>query len=90
MSEDLYARIRAVKKRHESMLLRKANVVGVGIGLRHCQGEPTGEPVLVVNVTHKVPLAELAPKDRIPRELDGIPVDVQAVGRPRAEQETGL
>lgn len=85
MSEDLYRRIRRVKQRHEAMLLRKANVVGVGIGLRHCGGQPTTEPVLVVSVTHKVPLAELPPQDRIPRELDGVPVDVQAIGTPRAE-----
>ncbi len=78
--EEEIARIRAVKAAHEDELLRKANVVGVGIGLRQRSGEYTGELALVVSVTHKVPLEELAPEDRIPGEIDGVPVDVQAVG----------
>ena len=81
--EDL-DRIRAVKARYETDLMDKANVVGVGIGLRQQGGEPTGEPVIVVSVTHKVPLTQLALGDVIPRELEGIPVDVQATGELRA------
>lgn len=77
-------RVRAVKAAYEKELLRKANVVGVGIGLRRQGGRPTGELSIVVSVTHKVPLEELDPQDVIPRELEGVPVDVQAVGRLRA------
>lgn len=77
-------RVRAVKAAYEKELLRKANVVGVGIGLRRQGGQPTGELSIVVSVTHKVPLEELDPQDVIPRELEGVPVDVQAVGRLRA------
>ncbi len=75
-------RLRAVKAVYEADLMRKANVVGVGIGLR--EGKPTGEPAIVVSVTHKVPLFQLAPGDVIPRELEGVPIDVQAVGELRA------
>jgi hypothetical protein len=77
-------KLRAVKARHESELLRKANVVGVGIGFRKHRGEMTREPSIVVSVTYKVPAWALNPEDRIPRELDGVPVDVQAVGQLRA------
>lgn len=77
-------RVRAVKAAYEKELLRKTNVVGVGIGLRRQGGRPTGELSIVVSVTHKVPLEELDPQDVIPRELEGVPVDVQAVGRLRA------
>jgi hypothetical protein len=31
-------------------------------------------------VEQKVPLDQLAPEDRIPSELDGVPVDVQETG----------
>jgi hypothetical protein len=79
-------RLRVVKATYEAELMRKANVVGVGIGLRQRGGEPTGEPVIVVSVTRKVPRRELVPDDVVPRELDGIPVDVQAVGELRAFQ----
>lgn len=74
------ARVRVVKAAHEKELLRKANVVGVGIGLRSRDGQPTDELAIVVSVTHKVPLESLRPRDVVPRELEGVPVDVQAVG----------
>ncbi len=76
--------LKIVKATHEADLMRKANVVGVGIGLKQRGGEMTGEPVIVVSVAQKVPLSQLAPGDVIPRELDGMPVDVQAVGELRA------
>ncbi len=77
-------RVRAVKAAYEKELMRKANVVGVGIGLRRRRGQSTGELAIVVSVTRKVPLEELAPEDVVPRELEGVPVDVQAVGLLRA------
>lgn len=81
---DELARLHAVKATYEPDLLRKANVVGVSIGLRQRAGERAAEPVIVVSVTHKVPLSQLDANDVIPRELEGIPVDVQVVGRLRA------
>jgi len=77
-------RLRIIKAAHEADLMRKANVVGVGIGLRQRDGELTSEPTIVVSVVHKAPLSQLAPDDVIPRELEGMPVDVQAVGKLRA------
>jgi hypothetical protein len=72
--------IRAVKQTYESQLLRMANVVGVGIGFRTCQGVRTDDPALVVLVSRKLPPELLSPQERIPAELDGVPVDVQEVG----------
>ena len=76
--------VRVVKVAYEADLMRKANVVGVGIGLRQQGGKPTGKLAIVVSVTRKVPLSQVAPDDVIPRELEQIPVDVQAVGELRA------
>jgi len=39
---------------------------------------------LVVMVSRKVPPHELAPQDILPREIEGIPVDVQEVGELKA------
>lgn len=75
-----YQHAREVKRRVQDELLSKANVVGVGIGIRKKDGKPTGETVLVVMVTYKVPRAQLAPEDLIPSQIEGVPVDVQAVG----------
>jgi hypothetical protein len=84
ISNEEMERLQTVKTKHESDLLRKANVVGVGIGIRKRSREMTDEASIVVSVTHKVPYSMLDPEDIIPRELDGVPVDVQAVGKLRA------
>ena len=80
----LFAQISAVKRQHEKDLLRKANVVGVGVGIRQRGGVRTGDLALVVMVRKKVAEDQLAPADRIPPEIDGVPVDVQEVGAIRA------
>ena len=86
MEDMQYAIVQAqsVKSRHEENLMRKANVVGVGVGLRRQGGEILNQPAIVVSVTEKKPLDSLMPDDVIPSELDGVPVDVQAVGHLRA------
>ncbi len=83
--EQQMERLQRAKEKYESKLLKKANVVGVGIGYRQEDDPDQDEPALVVNVTHKVPLHQLRKRDRIPSCLDGVPVRVEAVGRPRAE-----
>ncbi len=84
IDEGRLARVRAVKAAYEKDLLRKANVVGVGIGYRQRKGRASDELAIIVSVTHKVPRDQLAPEDIIPSELEGVPVDVQAVGKLRA------
>jgi hypothetical protein len=84
VQNDELERLRAVKEQYEADLMQKPNVVGVGIGLRQRGGQLTGEPAIVVSVTHKAPAALMAPEDVIPTELDGVPVDVQSVGKLKA------
>jgi len=82
--EDLTRRALRVKQAHQEELLGKANVLGVGVGLRQ-RGGLLGEQVaLVVLVRRKLPVSELAADDVIPGEIDGVPVDVQEVGEVRA------
>jgi hypothetical protein len=77
-------RVKAVKAAHEKRLLAKANVVGVGVGLRQRGGEFTDQVCIVVSVREKVPSEQLSPADRIPAQIDGVPVDVQVTGEFRA------
>jgi len=84
ISEEKMRQLRRVKTAHEGELMRKANVVGVGIGFRRRRGEAADEPVIVVSVTRKVPRSQLNAEDVVPHELDGVPVDVEAVGTLRA------
>ena len=80
-----FEHIRQVKHRHEAELMRKPNVVGVGIGQQRRAGHPTDEVQLVVNVTRKVPEDELAPEDRIPEWVEDVPVRVYEVGEIAAQ-----
>jgi len=79
-----YQKAMVVKEKHEEALLNKANVMGVGVGLRMRAGELTDEVVLVVMVTRKVPRTQLAPDDFVPSEIEGVPVDIQEIGHVRA------
>lgn len=56
------------------------NVLGVGTGIKWKNGAPTGEPALVVLVTHKVSKSELPKASLIPAALQGVKTDVLAVG----------
>ena len=76
--------ITKIKTRYEKELMKLANVIGVGIGFKHKNGQPTDEVALVVNVSQKKPLADLSKQDIIPSELEGVSVDVQEVGKIKA------
>jgi hypothetical protein len=80
MDQAAYERARRVKEAYGEELMALPNVVGLGIGLRHVGGEPTGEVALVVLVSRKLPAANLEENAILPQEIEGVPVDVQEVG----------
>jgi len=82
---DRYETFQAVKRAHEDELMRKANVVGVGVGVRQRHSALTQELAIVVFVRRKVPQDQLAPDDVIPATIEGVPVDVQEVGELKAQ-----
>ncbi len=84
MNPSTLEQARLVKAQYEKTLLNLPNVVGVGIGFIQKKGQFTDEIGLIVNVTHKKPLADLPAAAVIPTELNGVPVDVQEVGMFRA------
>lgn len=74
-------RLTAVRAAHETELLQYPNVVGVSEGVRTRGGAVTSEPVLVVYVQRKVPEERLPAGARLPRQIDGVAVDVVEIGR---------
>lgn len=70
------ARALEVKGRQAQFLRAHRNVTGIGVGFREVRGKLTDEIVLRVFVSKKLPLSELAPQDVLPREIDGVQVDV--------------
>ena len=83
-SSEAVTRAQAVKAKYTRELMGKRNVVGVGVGFRERAGQRGDDVCIVVSVREKLPLDQLAPKDVLPTELDGVPVDVQATGAFRA------
>jgi hypothetical protein len=73
-------RARQVKSRHEAELMRRPNVISVGVGLRQRAGKPTDEAAIIVTVRKKLPPSQIRPGEAFPAELEGVPVDVQESG----------
>jgi len=80
MTDDLTQQITNVQIKYTDELMGKANVMGLGVGFKRINGKMTEKKCLVVLVDHKVPIAELAPEDVVPRSLDGVVTDVQETG----------
>lgn len=78
--DEMIDRARAVKAKYETELLAYPGVTGVGVGWRHKAGSFTEEVSIVVMVRKKRAPGDLNPRDILPTELDGIPVDVQESG----------
>lgn len=74
------AEIAAVQERHDARLMQFPNVVGTGIGYRQRKGQTTDEMCLVVLVSQKLKRSALPVQAILPRELDGVPVDVVETG----------
>lgn len=69
---------------------QQENVVGMGIGVKWTNGEPTGEPALVVLVTHKLEKDQLSPANLVPAKLADMQTDVLSVGIPFAGEKESL
>ncbi len=60
------------------------NVVGIGAGVKWKDGEPTGDPAVLVLVSHKVAKEHLSKEHLVPSKLQDMPTDVLTVGHPVA------
>src|SRR6266545_2211424 len=69
--------VRQAVEQHGASLIRIPGVTTVRPGYRVRNGLLTDEPALVVEVAAKRPPGAVAPAELIPREVGGVPVDVQ-------------
>ncbi|HBQ29265.1 hypothetical protein HX99_06880 [Peptococcaceae bacterium SCADC1_2_3] len=67
-------------EKHRFSLLKKTNVVGVGIGYKQIAREYTREPSLVIFVAKKVPAHALNRQEAVPKQIGGLPTDVVEIG----------
>jgi hypothetical protein len=73
-------KLSAIQAKYADKLMKYPNVIGVGIGFAQVNGRTTDEPALVVMVDNKIPMAQLAMTALLPKELDGVRIDVQETG----------
>jgi len=81
---EVLAQARGIYSEVMPELFARENVVACGLGYKIRGEEQTNELSLIVSVVQKVPAAELAPKDLVPKTVDGFPTDVVEAGFIRA------
>jgi len=73
--------ISEIQQKRRVKLLKKANVIGLGIGYKETAGKSTKELSLMVLVRDKPELKALSKKDVVPKTIDGVQTDVLKVGK---------
>jgi hypothetical protein len=90
LSAEAAAKIETAQRKATADLLKPeeplTNVVGVGSGVKWKDGEPTGEPAVLVLVSHKVGKEELPKEDLVPAKVGEVKTDVLEIGFPIAQQ----
>lgn len=84
-NETQIATAQALKAQNEGELLSKDNVVGVGVGYKETGGKTTDDICVAVYVEKKVAKKSLSSANMVPDAYDGMPTDVQEVGRIEAQ-----
>jgi hypothetical protein len=79
-NDEKMAQVTSIQERYQNYLLNIPHVVGIGIGFATMEGQLTQELSLVVMVDQKLPDEALPPEYRIPKEIEGVRVDVQETG----------
>ena len=78
--------VEVIRKKYEEKLMLLPNVVGVGIGLKSPEDENDDQICIKVYVEKKLPKDILQQNEMIPSELDGIQIDVEEIGRVKAQE----
>lgn len=72
-----------VLKKNRRKILRKKNVVGLGVGYKYRGNEETQKPALIVYVEKKLPPRGLLSRHMISPQVEGLETDVIEIGRVR-------
>jgi hypothetical protein len=78
---DRYKSVKAAKVKHEKEIMKRKNVVGVGVGHRMTHGSPTEELCIRVYVEKKLPKSKLSKADLIPSKFGSVRTDIVEVGK---------
>ncbi len=70
-----------VKNRYSDEILKKRNVVGVGVGKKTVQSEKSDRYCIRVYVSKKLPVEKLSENDLVQPTYDGYETDVIETGK---------
>ncbi len=80
--------VQKVKKKYQDQLFKHKGVVGIGIGKKIVKGKETDDLAIIVSVVQKVEKEEdLTKEDRLPKVLEGVPIDVQQIGKLKIQKK---
>ena len=77
-------KVRKVKEKYASELMKKSGVTGCGIGYKYVNGKKTNELCIICYVKEKKSEEKLKKKNIIPKIIEGISTDVVESGEIRA------
>jgi len=77
----------AVKQQNLDKLFALRNVVGIGVGFKVAGDVVTKELAITINVSKKIPAAQLAPSDLAPKLIGSVKTDVVETGIFKAFQD---
>jgi hypothetical protein len=81
------AAVQQIKRQAETMLMNMTNVVATGVGYKIAGDQVTTEPSVIVSVVKKLPMAQLAESDMVPKTINGVKTDVIETGKIVAFQQ---
>jgi len=79
--------VQRVKGEAEANLIRMRNAVAVGVGFKIAGDVQTSDPAVIVSVKQKLPLAQLAESEIVPKTVGGVKTDVIETGEIVAFQD---
>lgn len=79
-----------IQKIHERELLKKKNVVSVGLGRKFKDGKPTDKICIVVGVSKKENVTHLHKESIIPSKLQDVETDVFELGEIKAQNDEDI
>lgn len=79
--------VQKIKEKYKSQLLERKGVVGVGIGKKKVKGVETDQLAIIVTVVQKIDKESLNKGDIVPKKLEGVPIDVQEVGKLKIQKK---
>lgn len=78
----------AIQRSAQPELFKIPGVHAVAIGGKRVDGRPTNTVAIIVSVLKKLPLNEIPPDQRIPKEFQGVPTDVVEEAIPEPHKDT--